>query len=173
MMVIGCAQINLFDKEGKIRQGRVELSVWPFYQIDARMVSMGEYCCRVIKQAPNPKKGIPELPKCTFVIQFDSYAAPMYYSVRDSRIMKELGFEERLSNKVDYQEAADSNDLVQVNKILSRDPTNLNLTQQEKSVIIKARNHLKYLPSSLGVFLMAINWIDPEQVEIVLKELHE
>lgn len=36
----------------------------------------------------------------------------MYYSVRDSRIMKELGFEERLSNKVDYQEAADSNDLV-------------------------------------------------------------
>lgn len=68
MMVIGCAQINLFDKEGKIRQGRVELSVWPFYQIDARMVSMGEYCCRVIKQAPNPKKGIPELPKCTFVI---------------------------------------------------------------------------------------------------------
>jgi phosphatidylinositol-4,5-bisphosphate 3-kinase catalytic subunit alpha/beta/delta len=31
MMVIGCVQTNLFDKEGKIRQGRVELNVWPFY----------------------------------------------------------------------------------------------------------------------------------------------
>ena len=60
-----------------------------------------------------------------------------------------------------------------MNKILSRDPTNLNLTPEEKIIIIKARNHLKYLPSSLGVFLMAINWIDPEQVLIVLKELHE
>jgi hypothetical protein len=60
-----------------------------------------------------------------------------------------------------------------VNKILSRDPTNLNLTHQEKIVIIKARNHLKYLPSSLSVFLMSINWIDPEQVMIVLRELHE
>lgn len=86
----------------------------------------------------------------------------MYYSVRDSRIMKELGFEERLSSEIDYKEVADSNDLVQVNKILSRDPTNLNLTPEEKNIIIKARNHLKYLPTSLPVFLMAINWTDPE-----------
>jgi hypothetical protein len=81
----------------------------------------------------------------------------MYYSVRDSRIMKELGFEERLTNELDYQDVADSNDLVQVNKILSRDPTNLNLTLEEKHIIIKSRSHLKYLPTSLSVFLMAIN----------------
>jgi hypothetical protein len=76
------------------------------------MVSMSDYACRVIKDPPNPKKGIPSLPKSTLVLQFDQFAAPMYYSVRDPRIMKELGFEERLDNKEDFSEAADSNDLV-------------------------------------------------------------
>jgi hypothetical protein len=73
---------------------------------------MGDYCCRVQKEPFNPKSGIPELLKCTLTLQFDQFANPMYYSVRDSRIMKELGFEERLTNELDYKEVADSNDLV-------------------------------------------------------------
>lgn len=150
-LVIGCACKNLFDNSGKLIQGRINLNLWPFYRIDPRITCMGEYYCRVPGDSDKVKN-------CFITLQFDSYQCPMYYSLRDGDIMELLGFERRLDRTIDLNEAADSNDLVQVNKILARDPTNLALTDAERAIIIKARSHLKFLSSALPVFLMAINW---------------
>jgi len=110
---------------------------------------------------------------CKIWLQFDNYGKDMYYSLRDSRIMKLLGFDSSMFMETDSDSNADNNDMVQINKILARDPTNLNLTDEEKKIIIKSRKDLKLLPSSLTIFLSAINWLNPEHVKIVLQEINE
>lgn len=150
-LVIGCACKNLFNANGEMIQGRININLWPFYRIDPRIVSMGEYFCRV----PGDSK---DIKNCSITLQFDTYSCPVFYSLRDGDIMELLGFERRLDNSINLDEAADSNDLVQVNKILARDPTNLVLTDSERTIIIKARSHLKFLSTALPIFLMAINW---------------
>ena len=150
-LILGCVCLNLFNTSGKLIQGRVTLNLWPFYCVQPRMACMGEYNCKI----PSDPKGTP---KCSITIQFNTYACDMYYSLRDGDIMEYLGFQRKLDGSMDLEQAADSNDLVQVNKILTRDPTNLNLTKPEKIIIIKARSHLKFLSNALPIFLEAIDW---------------
>lgn len=97
----------------------------------------------------------------------------MYYSLRDSRIMALLGFEDPNIKKRTLETNTNNNnkDMVLINKILQRDPTNLDLSQEEKDTIIKWRKDLKVLPHALIAFLSSVNWLDELHVKMVLEEL--
>jgi hypothetical protein len=41
--VIGCTVVDIFDDNGRFRQGRLELNIWPFYKIDSRIASINNY----------------------------------------------------------------------------------------------------------------------------------
>ena len=41
--VIGSTITEVFDENGKFKQGRLHLNVWPFYKCDTRIACMNEY----------------------------------------------------------------------------------------------------------------------------------
>lgn len=42
-LTIACVSMNLFDERKRFRQGQQGLSLWPFYEVDARLGCMKEY----------------------------------------------------------------------------------------------------------------------------------
>lgn len=42
-LTIGCVSMNLFDEKKKFEAGKIDLNLWPFYEIDERLGCMKEY----------------------------------------------------------------------------------------------------------------------------------
>ena len=101
------------------------------------MVCQGEYTGKIPNLNSNTQDGSECL--CQLSVQFETYNKDVYYSIRDSRVMGMLGFSTKMesSDTQGAKEINENKDMVLINKILTRDPTNLDLSDQERKIIVK------------------------------------
>ncbi|CAD8171964.1 unnamed protein product [Paramecium pentaurelia] len=187
--IIGSTITELFDENGKLKQGRLHLNVWPFYKCDTRIACMNEYYGAAL---PNQERA----PYYTqLVIGMPTFIEDVYWSLRDEKYMKQVGFpstplniqqislqylngvlERRgtLNSSVtvrpqrDWKATPNTNELAKLDRLLKFDPLQRHLyTDEDKFILLKCRNHYKNQPSAFPIFLCAINWSDPEEIREV------
>jgi len=74
----------------------------------------------------------------------------------------------------DWHDKPTNEDLTKLQKLLNLNPLEMQeLTEDEKYILLKCRNHYKSLSKALPIFLAAIDWSNPEQVGEVHKMLKE
>lgn len=95
--VIAHESFELFDCVGKYKSGLNGANLWPFYQTEPRLSCMNEYWgLRGVTQIELPL----EKSKKSFIcqnfariyVQLESFVFPMYWSLRDDKLMQSLGF---------------------------------------------------------------------------------
>ena len=96
--VIAHISFEIFDCVGKYKSGLNGTNLWPFYQTEPRLSCMNEFWgLRGITEIDLPKT---EKDKKSFIcqnfarlyVQLESFAFPMYWSLRDEKLMQALGF---------------------------------------------------------------------------------
>ena len=78
--------MNLFDDKKRFQSGKVDLNIWPFYEIDNRLGCMKEY--KGMYYDPNERRDDDFINKIhnefsKLVLEFESFICPMVYSSRD------------------------------------------------------------------------------------------
>lgn len=150
-LVIGCAVINMFENNGCLLTGYQEIAVWPFYCFDSIMTGMDPFLGSL--------DHLPHEQVCKIVVQFDSYSKDVFYSIRDKDMMALLQFPSAEEKKEkDKDKPLTTEELVVVNSVLTRDPVDPPMTNNEKTLMVKARDYLREVPNTLTYYLMAIKW---------------
>jgi len=96
--IIAHISFELFDCVGKFKTGLNGTNLWPFYQTEPRLSCMNEYWgLRGITEID-----LPQLEKdnkyficqnfARLYVQLESFVFPMYWSLRDEKLMQSLGF---------------------------------------------------------------------------------
>lgn len=143
--------MSLFETDGRLASGYHELAVWPFYSFNPQFTGMDPFLGS-FEQVPLDKT-------CKIIIQFDSYSKDVFYTIRDRDIMNLMKFP-LLESKKDKEKEKPLNteELVIVNSVLSRDPVDPPMSENEKFLMVRARDYLKEVPNSLTYYLLAIDW---------------
>lgn len=156
---IGSASINLFDMDGRLTSGFQEIALWPFTTIESIMTGTTQFVGRVdeIRRDSSLSK---------IEVQFDTYATEVFYTLKDEVLFGELLLtsteekdpEKKGTNKQGLSGMATTEELVRVKTIIKRDPVNLELSDEEKKLILKCQSYLKEIPDTLIFYLTAIKW---------------
>ncbi|EGR27401.1 phosphatidylinositol- -diphosphate 3-kinase, putative [Ichthyophthirius multifiliis] len=180
--IIGSSVLWVFNEDGIFAQGLNALNVWPFYRVQDRLSCMNQYW------------GVPNIPKemrpkaypdqkeeeiveqfvvnnfARLFIQLEKFIDILYYSLRDEKNMESVGFP-KLSKKMkgdrfkNWNTTPKTDDLAHLQVLLNFDPLKrCEYTEEDKHILMICRNHYKTLTHALQIFLLAINWLDPEQV---------
>lgn len=178
--IIGSTTTEAFDENGKLKQGRQELNVWPFYKVDSRIASVNEYYGIPLNSDENPYY-------CTLIVGFPIFVEDVYWSLRDEKCMSMLGCpssalsktqtreqgEKRTTlnyggRKTSWKATPNTEELAQLDRLLKFDPLTRGLySDEDKFILLKCRNYYKNSPSAFPIFLCAIDWSDPDQVREV------
>ncbi|CAD8121098.1 unnamed protein product [Paramecium sonneborni] len=192
--IIGSTISELFDENGRMKQGRINLNIWPFYKCDTRIACMNEYYGAAL---PN-EQGIPYYTQ--LVIGMPKFIEDVYWSLRDEKYMKQVGFPStplnlqqiclQYNNGVlerrgtlntgitvrpqrDWKATPNTNELAKLDTLLKFDPLQRHLyTDDDKFILLKCRNYYKNQPSAFPIFLCAINWSDPEEIREVYQMMN-
>ena len=150
-LIIGCATINLFETDGRLITGYQEIAVWPFCSIDSQLTGMDPFLGS-LRTLPSDKI-------CKVLLQFDTYAKDVYYTVSDRDIMTLLQFPMHEDKKdKERDKPLTTEELVIVNSVLARDPIDPSMTDEEKQLMVKSRDYLREVPNTLTYYLMSIKW---------------
>ena len=185
-LTIACVSMNLFDEKKRFRQGQQDLSLWPFYESDARLGCMKEYkgmayhdeddlledpTAKKRKRSLRDRRGTDAERRefeqtmhahfSTIVLQFETFVAPLYYSSRDLNIIKSWKL---CTNKDDED---DEKSMLAINK----EQTNKQLTalkkcldknpiehlsSKERKTLFQTREHYQTYPRGLPLFLRSV-----------------
>ncbi|KRX06528.1 Protein kinase-like domain [Pseudocohnilembus persalinus] len=192
--IICSTSLQIFDQLEKINQGNFALNLWPFYRIQPRLICMNQYWgiskeeknnfFNQNKQAFEERKyeTIEEFLKQNFAqlhIQFDNFIAPVYHSIQNKNLQnnidKKFGKISKQENRQEkWQKTPKIDQLAKLQSLLNADPLiRRNFTEQDKTILMVCRNHYKSLASALQIFLYAVDWSDPSQVEEAHKMLYQ
>lgn len=164
-LVIGCGAISMFDINGSLVTGYREVSIWPFMAIDSLQAGM------------DPFLGYIEgYESCKLCLQFDTYSCEAYYSVQDAGIMAVAVMNiPSVDDKRDRTTADNptTEELVRVNRILTRDSVDPIMSEQEKRLMVRSRDYLKEVSNTLTYYLQAIIWTKPQEVSSMLEVLDD
>ena len=80
----------------------------------------------------------------------------MYYTVRDYSLLAELQCP--IPAQTPASMPPNTEELVKVKSILSRDPIEADMTDKEKELVVRAREYLKEIPNTLVYYLQAVKW---------------
>lgn len=167
-ITIGSVSINLFDEKGKLNSGIRDLNIWPFYSIDSRLGCMKEYFGVSKNRSQGNKINMNTLFSKIY-IQIEDFSLPMFYTPRTN---EDMGNNERdAQDKIKLIDAqVDNRDLAMLKKYLHKNPLQ-DLSEHEKDILFKCREHYQTLPSGLPLFLRSVRWNRPVQVNEVYKML--
>jgi len=160
--IIASVSHAIFDFYGRMKDGLVHLNLWPFYKIDSKFVSAGEFWFlreKVLFPKPDETDRFKAKQYARLVLQFDTFNLPVFWSLRDLNKMPPLHTKESLLKKTPT-----TYELSQLRTLLVRDPLNWKFNETERELLIKCRYHYKNTSSYLPLFLSAIDWSDPEEV---------
>ena len=170
--IIACAAHTLFDFYGRMNDGVITLNLWPFYKFDPQYSSMGEFWGRMaeIKSGPiNFKESeqlwIAEYARLTF--QLDKFVVPLYWGMKCMKAVHRMVEK----NQSEYSEIPlieripTMSDQLIAQELIKKDIlTQRNFNKEEREILVMCRRQYKNDPSALPIFLMAIDWSDPNQV---------
>lgn len=77
---------EVFDDNGKFKQGLLKLNIWPFYKIDNRLACMNEYYGKGLNHNDDSEY------YCKLIIGLPKFCDDMYWSLRDQIYMQDQGF---------------------------------------------------------------------------------
>ncbi|KAL4497869.1 hypothetical protein ABPG72_000624 [Tetrahymena utriculariae] len=176
--IIGSSTLPIFNSQELFQQGLNSINVWPFYRVHGRLSCMNEYwgCTNKLRMhEQKDEKKIKEFISqnyCKLFIQLDKFIEPMFYSLRDEKTMESMGLpnpyksthqSERHKN---FNQTPKTEDLARLQFLLNADPLKRpEFTPEDKHILMISRNHYKTLTQALQVFLLAVDWLDPEQVK--------
>ena len=162
LYVIASSSLSLFDFYGRSRDGLIHLNLWPFYKIDPRFVSTGEFWFlreKVMQPKPEEIDRFRMKQYARLVIQLETFKLPLFWSLRDTQKMPPLDTKESVLKKTPT-----TYELSQVKNLLNRDPLSWQFEESERELIIKCRHYYKNTSSYLPIFLSAIDWSNPEEI---------
>ena len=93
------------------------------------------------------------------------------FSQLKNNLMKKMGFTKSNDRKRDdiLKRIPGTEDLAKLQELIKRDPLEFVLEQKlddnERETLIICRHHYKTIPSALPIFLTAIDWSDPNQMD--------
>jgi hypothetical protein len=106
-------------------------------------------------------------------IEFETFILPVYYSSRNERKIEERGLSKNtqdLEDKDVLSEEVTNKDLADLKKYLTRNPLE-RLTDSEKKILFKCREHYQTIPAGLQLFLRSVDWNRPVLVNECYKIL--
>lgn len=160
--IIASTSHTLFDFHGRMKDGLIHLNLWPFYRTDPRFICTGGFWFlreKVLQPRADDVDKFKATQYARLVIQLDTFRLPLFWSLRDSHKMPALFSKESLLKKT-----TSTFELAQLKSLLSRDPLNWHFDETERELLIKCRYNYKNTPSYLPIFLIAIDWSNPEEI---------
>lgn len=169
-LIIGSASVHLFDTQGKLINGNQQTGVWPFVGLDEYMNGVDPFL------GSSDYLKAHDVSPCYINLLFDSYATDVYYTIRDRSITSELYHLNNNNaslnvNNEDADKIPTTHELVQVNTLLDKDPLHSEVSDQEKDIMMRAREYLSEIPNTLTYFLTSVQWSCPENIYNVVQSL--
>jgi phosphatidylinositol-4,5-bisphosphate 3-kinase len=100
--VIGSAYIYLFDENLMYRDGISQLNVWPFCKVDPRLSCMNQYWGLRSLTRPKDLNEFVQKEYGKVMVQIDRFSSRVRWSLRDHKVMEELGFPRASKNNEYY-----------------------------------------------------------------------
>lgn len=155
--------MNMFEVNGRLVTGYAEIGVWPFMSIDSLHTGMDPFLGKLDGRE-----------SCKLCLQFDTYATEIFYSIQDVGILTMMqipGGDDKKDRVV--PQTPTTEELVNVNRILTRDSVDPKMNEQEKKLMVRSRDYLREVGNTLTYYLLAINWIKPKEVSSMLEVIED
>lgn len=160
--------MNLFDQNKRFVSGVQDLNLWPFYQNDERLGCMKQYKGMKLDHKTHTGDIIANIHNqfTKLVLEFESFIFPMFYSSRNLNQIKDWGLipnkDDEADEKIMFSNETEklNQELAELKKCFAKNPLS-SLTEKEKIILFKTREHYHTYPQGLPIFLRSVKWHRP------------
>lgn len=142
--ILGCCSTSIFDENGLLRQGLVEMAIWPLFKIDPRIVCTDNYLGKHNFQDEVIKEKMKKMDKSMFTmlyVEFPKFSYPFQYTLKtpysyiEFLKLKHPTYENKVNSTVEIQNLyASSMDHLEViiNSLKNKDQYFIELEKKSK-----------------------------------------
>lgn len=161
---IGCAGVSIFDEKGHLRQGPMELIVWPYKSVDLRIAGCINTCNLVFKSKYD----------YTFLtVKFPKYTCPIQWSLRSEDIIKSIGVMD-FDMSSPKLEKETSKDIAHLEQLLRYDALRMmTYTDKDKELLKSCYTNYSKLPDKYINYLYSIDWSSPDDIKKAIRSREE
>lgn len=147
--VLGCCSAAIFDENGVLKEGPIELNIWPLYKIDPRIVCTNNYMGKHYIHDKDSKEPYDKMKFCSMIIELPKYARKPIYTLKSPFSYKEFlklkypNYENKVNQCGEilslYSSSLDHLSSI-INSLKNRDQYFTDIDKKQKKILINAKN---------------------------------